>query len=429
LAWLAFEWARPLGLAALFSVPVVWWLASRSARPPRVSTGTLEVWREVTRTQPSEIETRRATSLALWCLLASLACGALALAGPREVGASSAVTWRVVVDRSPSMYLPIDGAGGATRLARALATAREQLAAVMRDGDDVEWVAADGSFSSLNHSAAPPQDWLTAPAFPHAAPRFELFDRPGVLFVTDAPPQPEPRHAGWCASGGDAVGGVVACTHSLDFSWAPGQASEPAVAAVDDSRWFARWPAFENAAPSLRSVFEAWSAARSVERIEARSGSAATSARIGLELSSPLDGELVDVRAGRDGWSLRGKARAVRARPDEPSESWLSARRADGSLIDVVRWRPGRIEIGLGDVSAPEGDSAAFAVSWAKLFDGAMLPPAEVIAIDERQAAGRASSRAPRRPEASGAPGERPYDAWLALAAAACAVLALTLRR
>jgi hypothetical protein len=114
--WLGYEWARPLGLPALIAVPIVWWLASRSARPPRVSTGTLEVWREVTRSQPNDSEARRATSPALWALLAALVCGALALAGPRDVSAAGPMTWRVVVDRSPSMYLPVEASERATRI-------------------------------------------------------------------------------------------------------------------------------------------------------------------------------------------------------------------------------------------------------------------------------------------------------------------------
>jgi hypothetical protein len=148
-----------------------------------------------------------------------------------------------------------------------------------------------------------------------------------------------------------------------------------------------------------------------------------------LEITSPVEDEIGEVSAARDGWSVRGKARAVQADPEEPSESWLAARQPDGSMIDVVRWRPGRVEIGLAELSAPEGDSAAFAVSWAKLFDAAMLPPPGVVAVDERQAAGQPSSRAPVRPAAGDAQDERPYDAWLALAATACAVLALVLRR
>jgi hypothetical protein len=107
----------------------------------------------------------------------------------------------------------------------------------------------------------------------------------------------------------------------------------------------------------------------------------------------------------------------------------LSADLASGTPIDVVRYRPGRIEIAIAEMSPPDGDPAAFAVSWAKLFDDAILPPRGAVAVGERQSAGESSERAPVRGDGAERPGERPFDAWLALAAAACAVAALALRR
>jgi hypothetical protein len=75
-----------------------------------------------------------------------------------------------------------------------------------------------------------------------------------------------------------------------------------------------------------------------------------------------------------------------------------------------------------------QGDPAAFAVSWAQLFDAALLPPRGVVALEERQAAGAASERTPERPEGSRA-AQAGFDALLAALAAVLALAALVLRR
>jgi hypothetical protein len=89
---------------------------------------------------------------------------------------------------------------------------------------------------------------------------------------------------------------------------------------------------------------------------------------------------------------------------------------------------PGRVELSFDRAGPPSGDRASFAVSFARLFDGALLPPPGVVPVAERLAAGPGGAVAPRNPQAGdGSQAARPPGAaWPeALLAGAAALLVL----
>ncbi|MBK8179193.1 MAG: BatA domain-containing protein [Planctomycetes bacterium] len=103
---LAFQ--HPWALWALCLLPAVAWLALRGRRGAVHATGTLGLWRrtlETPRTEPPRA--RRTLPLSAWVALAALVFGIAALAHPTAQAAPRAgPAWTLVVDRSPSMYLP-----------------------------------------------------------------------------------------------------------------------------------------------------------------------------------------------------------------------------------------------------------------------------------------------------------------------------------
>jgi hypothetical protein len=93
----------------------------------------------------------------------------------------------------------------------------------------------------------------------------------------------------------------------------------------------------------------------------------------------------------------------------------------------LISFEPGRIESVLVSMSDPEGDPAAFAVSWAKLFDDAVLAPPGVVELGERREAGKEAIVAPKF-EAKGR-GSSAWETWLAVAAAGATLIAAGLAR
>jgi hypothetical protein len=133
---------------------------------------------------------------------------------------------------------------------------------------------------------------------------------------------------------------------------------------------------------------------------------------------------------GRDGWRARAAFPAFGApapRDGLPWEPWLSA---PGGAV-LVRAAPGRVEVALDELVLEPGDPALFAVSWAELFDRALLPHPGVVALADRAAAGPPSQRAPLLPAAPAGSGlaRAALDAWLAGLCALCALLAAGLAR
>ena len=124
--------------------------------------------------------------------------------------------------------------------------------------------------------------------------------------------------------------------------------------------------------------------------------------------------------ASRDGWSAA--IEIAGAAPDSDADGELEAWLAESSGRRLLSSGPGRVHCPWVSMQDPTGDPAAFAVSWASLFDRASLPPAGVVALAERASAGEEASRPPRRDaETPGSRSSSLVPAVLAGAACLCA--------
>ncbi len=417
----ALEWTRPAGFAAL-ALPVLLVLVSRlRARPLARPTGTLALWQRVA-SEPARAgrRSRPRVSLATWCAVVALVCGALALAGPRVPAGALRRTFRVVVDRSPGMFLP-HGAEPGTRLDVALARARAWLASELAPADRVTWTTPGHAEHATDRAGAPPDAWLAAPRWHAPRPRFAAHDVAGALWITDRAPAALPQRAGFVASGGSSAPGAVGVVDGRLALWS----GAPSASALDvGSPAPERALSVDAAVPApIAELARLW-ADESGWRVAAGAASA------DLALGAQVGAELVELAAGRDGWSARGPAVASGARfePDaRPSDVWLRA--AGGTAL--VASRPGEVRVGWRALDEPEGDPAAFAVSWAALFERAALPPAGVVPFEHRLAAGEPRRHLGAPPPARAGAGARDaplaLDAWLAGAAALALVLAAAL--
>jgi hypothetical protein len=403
--FLGLEWTRPTGWLALVLPLAVLLLARRAPRPRLAATGTLALWRAAARREVGGERRRGGLPPETWLTLAALSLGALALAGPRRPPLHR--PWTVVVDRSPAMHLPLDGAAGPTRLHAAVARARAWLE---REGArEIEWATWTREGRAGVRAGAPPAEWLDAPATSQPAPPWERLDRPGHLWVLGAPPSPEPRWAGWSASGGAAAPGAVAALPGGRLHW-DGEALVERAGGPPASVSTSELP------PLLETFARAWAGARGVDL-------AGPGAVASLHIDCPgceSAGGLV--RAGRDGWSGEGPLAASPA--GEGWDVWLAD---PASGAPLVRARPGAVRVDWR-LEATAGDPAAFALSWGRLLDGALLPPADVVPLAGRLAQGEGGLRAPRAPAAEPRGGER-LPAALAGLALLCAVLAALLPR
>lgn len=427
LLFAGFSLERPLGLVALVLPLVVWIWARRDAAPHPIATGTLAIWQLVAQRDPGSGRRRRArASPALWCALAALVSGALALAGPRLSVAPAARTWRIHVDRRPAMFLRD---APSTRLDQGLATARRWLADVRRPGDELVWIDASREAARPGapavRGAEPPEEWRRAPRIPLPAPDWLACDEPDALWITDREPALVPRHAVLVLAGGSAVPGPIDTSGTTRWDWDGERIVEVPRGAAE------RRVAIEGAlARPLRGILEAWASARALA-IDPQATS-----DIALRIRSLGGAGGAAVSAGRDGWRARGTILGAAPAEDEDGglETWLAVELGPETRALVTR-APGRVWSAWSSMDAPQGDPAAFAVSMASLFDGCVLPAQGVVALRERLAAGTAEVRPPRgaSPAADGteAPalsdsGAR-LDTWFAAFSLLAALAALAL--
>ncbi len=108
------HWERPWAIWFTPVLAIAWWLLVVARKPRSMFTGAYSLWAGTEIALPSK-RTRGAWPVRYW-ELAALACGLLALAGPVPQESSPDSSMLVIVDRSPSMYLPHGSTGGATRL-------------------------------------------------------------------------------------------------------------------------------------------------------------------------------------------------------------------------------------------------------------------------------------------------------------------------
>jgi hypothetical protein len=401
------EWARPLGLVGLILPVIVLLTARRLDRPRELPTGTLAVWRRVSDGSPVRAQNARPrVPPAVWLVALALAAGSLALGGPHPVGVPESRAWLLCIDTSPSMDLPLDpnDAEGETRGSAARARASRWLEDERGSADTVEVVFVDGE----------PSAWLE-------------HDRPGCIWITDREPASVPRYAGWCASGGPAVPGPIGAYGTRRFDWDGERVLEVAEGARRPVVYLLEPAGDVSVSPPLKEVLEAWAAFRELEVVRAPADDATLDTLLVVSTSETSTGDGASCTVGRDGWSVAG---SVVQPPDSNAEmsveadwtTWLSH-----EDIPVVRTQKGLVWTGWSEMGEPRGDPAAFAVSWAQLFDEALLPPAGVVSLAERRAAGERSFRVPSEPPPT--PGASrdgiPLDAALAGLAVLLTLVAL----
>jgi hypothetical protein len=400
---LALAWARPWAFALLAVPLILAWFALRRRSDARIATSDLDLWRGV---EPRGGDPRprppRRIAWAHALALAALAAAALAVAGPAR--ATRPLVWTCLVDASPSMALPL---GASTRRQVAIDAANELA---RRHGAELRWPAGDASALSVGDASA----LLAGDAR-------SLPDAPDVLWITDAAPREPPRFAGFVASGGDAVPGPIAVAGADRLDWDGEHVARINGGAPARTLLVEGLDALpEPLAAPLQRVLAAWADARGVRVMSAEdSASIPASAVLRLRVAGPIVEPALE--AGRDGWTARGPrlGRPLRdAGAERELEPWL---RIGGEV--VIARGTGRIE--LGWLPGTPSDGAAFAVSWARLFDASALAPAGIVPLEERVAAGPAGAVAP-----AGSSAERSASiAWPFAALAALLVLAALLAR
>ncbi len=390
---------RPAGLA-LLALPLLLWLFLRRREEPRLeATGLLTLWRALTAgdLRAAEGGARRLTPRAWWLLFALL-LGALAVSGPRPERPPRFGRYELVVDRSPSMYLPLFATGGRRRYDAALEAALTWLDGAGVAAEARHWSSAG---SEAVRGTRPPEAWSAPPAFP--APELEAASSAGVALVTD---RRRDHSGGQFASGGAAIPGTIGEAAGRAILWdgeslLEGDALPPRGVAVDP-----------RLALRLTKLVEFWCAERGHVRVGTGDGAVA------LRLRVPI-GDARAVEAAGVDWSLEGRAVELAAGPG----AWLTG---SGGEPLVRTAAPGELEIGLVEVARLGGDPAAFAVAWGGLLDASLTPRAEVVSLAERADAG-GPSRVDPRPRAEGLEpvSGRPTSAsWLALAALLAAAVA-----
>ncbi|HPF15476.1 MAG TPA: hypothetical protein PLJ12_14530, partial [Planctomycetota bacterium] len=383
-----------------------WYWLSRKPRPPLRYTGSISLWR-ASSALSNRTRTRRGLPHRFSEWLALL-LALLALAGPEWSGSTPPRRVRVVVDRSPSMYLP--GEGGPTRLALGLASLRE-----LEDLGAVDWV--DGS-TGITEQGGWPSAWDTAPGEALQEPRWERWDQPGTWWLTDHAPLASPLRAGWLATGGAEVPGPVALVEDQELVWLGGERWETRAAPHQELRGGAGWP------EAWRRLAGLWAEARGL-----RFGGLDPLPQDvpGLELVAAPEGPGVPLVWEGPGFGVRGAYAPEALRGLAGLRPWLLAQGADAPLW--LAWEPGRCHTSLTRLDAVTGDADALAVAWIRVFDQTRRMPAEIVPQSERISA----QAGLQRPESGAALeqglGGTSWASGLAVGSILCLLLGLNLRR
>lgn len=420
----ALEVARPLWLALLGLPVLLLLLSARRGRARELALGTARFFAS----DDAEGERRRRRRPLASTLAALLALAALALAlagpGPRQ-GPASAVRLEVHVDRSPSIYLPVDGqAEGRTRLEAAVDRALELVKGSSVPAEIV-WVDSTGTGPGDDglRTGAFPAAWRRPPRTPRPEVDARLPDGGRVLLVTDRRPDPVPARAGWVASGGGPIPGAVALSEGGLLTWNGDDPSRPGSVEVREGEPL-RLVAVGDVPPLLRELGDAWAASRGqrFERLEAVPGDPAPHlAVVAPDGAAAVDAATSERQLLGAGWRARGRVPA-----DHGVEApWVAA-------------APGRVELALvGAIEVPEAEVPALAAEWFRALDAALLEPEGVVALPERLDAGAPDVRLPAALAAGGEPSPSARRAAalrnliggaLAAAAALLAAAAATLR-
>ncbi|MDB2576048.1 hypothetical protein N9Z54_02465 [Planctomycetota bacterium] len=386
----------PGALAGLALPLAIVLLSFRRRRPQLVALGTARLLEDRGEAAASRRRWRLSGSR-LWAVVALL-LGILAAARPRpaaEDGAAYVLT--IYVDRSPSMFLPVDpdAPGGERRIERALGAATAWLAALnpATERAVVRWRALeDGGLDvTLDAEDGCPEELLRAPSRVLVSPRWGRLVAPGVIFVTDtglAPSALESSGVGLFASGGPAVPGPVAAGGEGLLIWS-GEDGAPLQAGPKGEPL--RVVFNEALAAPLRSLGALWAEERGLAVGGDRRG-AALILQPGDEATEGAAAGRGSLTAGRDGWSAAiGGRLDLRDGGAQGWSPWLVGE--DGECL--VRARRGEVEVGFTEILPEPASVEAFAVSWARLLDEHLAPPEVVVALEERRAAGPAVSHEP----------------------------------
>ena len=395
LAWVfALVFLEPLALVGLVAPLVLLALGLRRQAGRELYLGTTRFFGDTA----SGEEDRPRRSLPLWllCAAASVLLGVLALAGPGFEGPPiKGVVLDLVVDRSPSMYLPHASASGSGERRIDRAWGAFQLWA-----EDYEADHPGGVFVSTGASDPVPWRAFSLPLAPETAADEVLwaaYDASDAVWITDAAGAADGREfAGLFASGGAAVPGVVSLGATGGIYWNSDGTTEFRPGLASSGKVYV-----EPGVPSdVVGLARLWAEARGL-RVQDDPDN--TSPVPELVLKGRAGGD-ESVRAGRDGWeadlilSDHGPSGLPVAAGWSP---WLLGPRGEA----LVAMAPGRVALGFHGFSGEPTDRAAFAVSWIGLFDRARLTPNEVVEVVERQAAGSAVSIPPARPRVLESPG------------------------
>lgn len=402
----ALEWSRPLALMSLSLPLILLLLSSRRERPSSQATGTYKLWRDLPIGEQGDGR-RRHIPLERVLIILALVSGSFALAGPHSSTVEAVRTWRVMVDTSPSMYLP--HGESSTRMG----VACDELYGMARAaGVRLRWSRA-GSRQALDAHEIP-EEWLVAPSIPRAEPGWGALDLPGTIWLTDKVPGVTPKRAGLVASGGGPAPGPIGTSGGLWLDW-------DGVALAERLGAPKRTVTISGGLPTpVSQVVRAWASER---------GLLQANGPVALHVEAVMSPGRDRVKATRDGWGLVGVGGdAPLSEGGHPSTTWLSCADPPRALIT---WVPGRVWVALSGAVIPSGDMASWAVSWAELLDEALLLPEGVVSMSERAGAGEDLAISPRVEALDSPAGEPawPIDAILSALASCLALLALVLGR
>jgi hypothetical protein len=383
------EFARPLALLGLVLPLALWWFARHAAAPRSHSSG-IHDWWPPTPAAARAGSRRRTPVWARW-LVVALAAAIGALAEPHA--SRPAGVWRIVIDTQAALELPVR-AGGPTRLDAALQECEAWLATLPAD-TEVHWIDTTGAAARTRAGDPLRREWPARARRGEVLRALDAYDAPHTVWLVARTPTPPPRHAAWFASGGAAVSGPIASgmQDGRRVRWVYDGAnvhSEPDLSP-------ARVLQIDAAVPArLAELARLWAAQRGFLTGEAqRPAGRLRVERAALRASVPaVPAARVTERAGRDGWQAELSGALSFATTSARSAEWPLAR-ADGSALACVRYGDGEVELAFDALAEPDGDPAAFALSWSRLFDASWLGDADEYSIEQRSAPGDGVDRLP----------------------------------